>query len=135
MTGFTLDQSKLNHLAQNYDPRPILASMDGMGGGTGLTPNAGQTAGFANVINPWVGGDLGTTPQPSAPTGPAIDPKLMGQFGGMLQTPPQTPHFIGGAAPQRPQQVQMQQMPLSQVPGYTPPQGVPGLAQILSGRR
>lgn len=131
MTGFTMDPSKLQYLAQNFNPQPILASMDQMGGAQGLqgTPNS---TGFAQVVNPWTGGDTGGgVPATPGSSFSGVDPKLMQQFGGMLQTPPQTPHFIGGAAPQRPTQVQIQQPPQA-APGGSPG-SIPGLAAILAG--
>lgn len=140
---FSIDPSQLQYLATNYDPTPILAGM----GGQGLQASPSQQMGFANIVNPWSGGGGGggapTAPMgsgvnpgamaPTAPTG-MIDPKLMQQFSGMLQTPQYTPHFIGGASPQRPGQVSMAMMPGATMTANASAKERPSLAQILQGR-
>lgn len=141
---FDIDPTQIQQLAMVADPQLILASTNtggvttpGAYGDPSMMPQAAPVGGgYAGVINPGFATEAGTgwdAPgtyvAPKAKTG-MMDPKLMQQFGAMLQQPQQAPAFIGGAAPRAPGQVQMQ--PVT-TPGAATSR-LPGLAAILAGR-
>ena len=116
-------------LSMEYDPMPVLASLNS---GGGITTAAGSNTPWANMTQPSAG--------PGAIPGAApLDPKSMMALNSMM--PQQAkPQYIGGSAPRAPGAVNMQtpdimammkaaQMQQGSAAGVPPP-----LAQIIGGR-
>lgn len=123
-----LTPEQFMQLSMNYDPQPILASLQSGGGVT--TTDSGSTP-WAGMINP---------AQPGAMKGPApLDPKAMMALNSLMPQPAK-PQFIGGAAPQKPGQVNMQapdiasliKMSMASRPASTA--AAPTLANLIGGR-
>lgn len=131
------DPEKMNKLAMNYDPEPIMVEMSGqqfpvnlLGGQQEITQ-----APYASWLNP---GERGGMPQQQPQPGAApIDPRSLGQLNSMMPQMPD-PKFIGGAAPRQPTPVKIEIPDVSNLVkvnlGSQNPQQPLSLAQIMGVR-
>lgn len=131
-----LDPSKLSYLAMNYDPTPILQSLQvGASDGGGLksgTDTAGFGSNFSNFLNP-DNGKMGT----GSPAGPNMssfmDPKTMMGLAGQMNSPAAQLHFMGGTPPSKAPPLNLKAIEATPPGGSGVGVNIPSLGALLAG--
>ncbi len=126
-----LDFQKLNDLAMNYDPSPVLQAMQQAEGAGGFgNPAAGYTtAPYTQMLNG------AQAPAGATPNANAMDPKLMQslmQAG--AKAPPAAPHFMSTPAGKAASQIHMVPITVQPAAGGDASVSIPSLAALLQGQ-
>lgn len=118
-----VNMTKLNMLAQEWDPQPFLQAVDAAGS---LDPQPGGAMDMGVGMEGWAN-MMGAAP--AAPPSTPLPPGFMQQAMGAMTPTPSRVQAPGPVMPGRPAQV-----PVGAFPGTPQPTQIPNLAQLLGGR-
>lgn len=124
------DPAKMNELAMNFDPNPILKELGGSVSAQGqFTPQIPQSGpqslngGYTQML-----GNVDSSQMPSAPSGAPLDPRSMMMLNSMMpRSTQQAPH---ASLPGRAQAVNIAMPDMAGMKR----QPVPGLGTLIGGR-